>query len=169
MADVRAGEIDWPAMLDYARSLVPWLARRYRLSDDDAEDVAGEALARVWAQRRALDPARHPRAYLAQAARNAAVDRFRRTRRALMVPWDTLERMPAAGDGPEATAERGDEAARVAAVLASLPDKHRCLLVQKHGEGRTMPDIAAEHGLPVSTVKMRLHRGRQLFRERWTA
>jgi len=55
------------------------------------------------------------------------------------------------------------------AGLAALPEKHRVPLLLYYFEGRTQEEIAALLGCGASALAMRLHRGRQLLRERLAA
>lgn len=58
------------------------------------------------------------------------------------------------------------EAARVLAVVRSLPDAYRETLVLRLVEGLTGPEIAARTGLTPASVRVNLHRGMKLLRER---
>lgn len=130
-------------------------------SDADADDLLQETLAKVWRHRAGFDPARNGVAWLQQAAFRCFCDDRRRRRPA-----------PAADGAAEAlptpvapcTTELRDELRH---RLQALEPLARALLVGFHGEGRSLKDLAARHGLPVNTVKSHLHRARQrLHQER---
>jgi RNA polymerase sigma-70 factor, ECF subfamily len=64
-------------MREHWSRLVYYLADRVR-ARELAEDLAQESLARLWQQRRKLDPAGSALSYLYQIARNLAVDELRK-------------------------------------------------------------------------------------------
>jgi RNA polymerase sigma-70 factor (ECF subfamily) len=135
------------------------LARVPRAAADDlVQDVFVAALEHLGALR-------EPDAFggwLAQVARRRAADHLRaqhgRSEDALS---DELP-APGAGDGAPAAAE----AARVLAVLRGLPDAYRETLVMRLVEGMTGPEIAERTGLQPASVRVNLHRGMRLLRER---
>lgn len=51
-------------------------------------------------------------------------------------------------DGPEQAALMQDEQVRVAAIVASLPERYRAALVLRHIQGLSYPEIAAALGQP---------------------
>lgn len=58
-----------------------------------------------------------------------------------------------------------DEGARVAALLQTLDDDQRTIVVLRDIEGLDYQQIAAILGVPAGTVKSRLHRARMTLRE----
>lgn len=93
--------------------------------------------------------------WLAQMARTRALD-FLRGRR----PIDVM---------PEALAPSPHERQEVQEVLAAiraLPEAYRETLVLRLVEGLTGPEIAEETGLTEGSVRVNLHRGMKLLRER---
>ena len=139
-------------------------------SPRDAEEIAQDAFVRAY---RAL--ARYPaervetlklRAWLFQVTVNVARNRAR-TRRPTEVPllapdgtYDGLADPPADdAERPEEVAERHDEQDRVAAVVATLPERYRAAVVLRHIQGLSYQEIAAVLGQPAGTVKSNVHRG----------
>ena len=136
----------------------------------DAEEIAQDAFVRAY---RAL--ARYPaervetlklRAWLFQVTVNVARNRAR-TRRPTEVPllapdgtYDGLTDPPADdAERPEEVAERHDEQDRVAAVVATLPERYRAAVVLRHIQGLSYQEIATVLGQPAGTVKSNVHRG----------
>jgi RNA polymerase sigma-70 factor (ECF subfamily) len=139
-------------------------------SPRDAEEIAQDAFVRAY---RAL--ARYPaerietlklRAWLFQVTVNVARNRMR-TRRPAEVPLTSPDGAndgrfdPPADDSeqPEQVAERHDEQDRVAAVVATLPERYRAAVVLRHLQGLSYQEIAAVLGQPAGTVKSNVHRG----------
>ncbi|HYC90977.1 MAG TPA: sigma-70 family RNA polymerase sigma factor [Thermoanaerobaculia bacterium] len=140
----------------------------------DAEDIAQEALIRVWKRMEhvSLD---HEWAYLATTARSIANKRFRRAnvpRRGagLLTQLDETEH-DTKHDAPsveEQLIEQQEIAAFRAhfnAVLAEFtPDTQQCLVLAKRGYNSK--EIAKHLGLTDQAVRSRLSRMRAVFRER---
>lgn len=119
--------------------------------DDLVQDVFLQALGRLHTLR---DAAAFP-GWLAAIARNRAVDHLRGSRPTVEVP-DDLE-APANADG---------ETFRVLALLRALPEAYRETLVLRLVEGMTGPEIAARTGLTEGSVRVNLHRGIRMLREK---
>jgi RNA polymerase sigma-70 factor (ECF subfamily) len=119
--------------------------------DDLVQDVFLQALRR-------LDALRDPAAFgpwLAAIARRRAADYFRRAEVTAELPGDL-----AGAVHPEG------EAASVLAAIRALPDAYRETLVLRLVEGMTGPEIARRTGLTPGSVRVNLHRGLQMLRER---
>jgi len=117
---------------------------RYRIDDEMlAEDLAAETFERAW---RARASYRRDRAafstWLFTIARHIAVDHFRRRARHDEAQLDALDETGAAAPSPAETAERRDEAARLRALLAALPERERELVALKYGADLTNREIA---------------------------
>jgi RNA polymerase sigma-70 factor, ECF subfamily len=137
----------------YARMVHGVLLARVPLAhvEDLVQDVFLVALSRVHTLR---DPAAFA-GWLATIARNRAVDHLRGTH-------DTVE----VTDELQAPDRADGETFRVLALLRSLPEAYRETLVLRLVEGMTGPEIAARTGLTEGSVRVNLHRGIRLLRER---
>jgi RNA polymerase sigma-70 factor (ECF subfamily) len=120
-------------------------------AEDLVQDVFVTALDRL---RHLRDPAAFG-GWLAAIARHRAVDHLRATR-------DTVE----ATDALEAPGSDRAEALAVLALLRALPEAYRETLTLRLIEGMTGPEIAARTGLTEGSVRVNLHRGLRLLRER---
>jgi RNA polymerase sigma-70 factor, ECF subfamily len=120
----------------------------------DADDVLQETLAKVWRHRARFDPAKNGDAWLLQAAFRCFCDQ-RKRRRAAAAGGDAAAAI-AAPSRPCAVELRDELRHR----LQALDPLARALLVGFHGDGRSLQELAREHGLPVNTVKSHLHRAR---------
>ena len=126
-----------------------------RVRPADAADLVQEVFLRAL---QALSTLRDPAAFspwIAEIARNRARDHYRRLR-----PEEPLD---------EAMAPRApdDHEARAAlAALQDLPEAYRETLVLRLVEGLTGPEIAARTGLTHGSVRVNLHRGMKLLRDK---
>lgn len=96
-------------------------------------------------------------AWLARIARNRATDYHRKRRDRDEEPLN--ERL--------AVSHEADyEAIRVLNVIRALPEAYRETLMLRLVEGMSGPEIAARTGLTPGSVRVNLHRGIKLLRER---
>lgn len=128
----------------------------------EAEDVAQEAMLRLWRQAplwRAGEAS--VTTWLYRVATNLATDRFRQRRRRQATP---LEAGPEPEDGqPGALAMlmEADRMAALQAALAALPERQRQAVVLRHIEGLSNPEIADILAVGVEAVESLTARGKR--------
>jgi RNA polymerase sigma-70 factor, ECF subfamily len=86
---------------------------------------------------------------------NLCYDSLRRRREVVSLDGETLE--------PAATPDHADAAATVADVqgaLLEIPADYRAVVIMHELQDMSVEEVAAVLGVPVGTVKSRLHRGR---------
>ena len=79
---------------------------------------------------------------------------------------DALESLPAP-DEEAHPAERNETRALVWAVLNKMNGKFKSVLILRDIHGMSCREIAPILEVTHATVRWRLHRGRQIFREHW--
>ena len=141
------------------------LAFRFCRHEGRAEEWAQEAFVRAF---RSLHQWRRESAFSTWLFA-IALNVFRSERRVpnLETPVDDL-RGVAYGPTPEALAIAGQNADLVRRLVDALPPKYREALVLFYFLDRDVTETAARLGVPAGTVKARLHRGRQLLKDRLT-
>jgi len=97
-------------------------------------------------------------AWLAMIARNRAMDFHRRRRETEELTDDIAT--------AQGSSEADREAANVLEVICGLPEAYRETLVLRLVEGMTGPEIADRTGLTPASVRVNLHRGMKLLREK---
>jgi len=154
--------------LDAAVRLARWLC----LSRADADDVVQEAILRAY---RGFDGlvARDAKSWLLVIVRNChrseLASRRRRPTEPLPEDENAQDALFARAAGPEEQAASADEWRALAAVLMTLPEDHREVLVLKEIEDMSYREIAAVLGIPIGTVMSRLARARTGLASQWTA
>ncbi len=93
--------------------------------------------------------------WVAMIARNRAVDFHRRSRDTVEITDDVR--------GSNTSDSRANE---ILELIRNLPDAYRETLVLRLVEGMTGPEIAARTGLTPASVRVNLHRGMKLLREK---
>jgi RNA polymerase sigma-70 factor (ECF subfamily) len=126
----------------------------------EAEDLVQEVFLSAHRRLSTLRVAGSFGPWLLAIARNAAADLHRRRAarpREVPIPEEGLPARPA-GDG--------DLGRRVLEGIRDLPEAYRETLLMRLAEGMTGPEIAAATGLTHGSVRVNLHRGMALLRER---
>jgi RNA polymerase sigma-70 factor (ECF subfamily) len=149
------GRWDW----DVARARCLREAQRVLRSRAEAEDAVQNALLRAWRSRDSCRTPEAPLPWLLQITRNEALRLLRQNGRAEVpggLPDEPAQDDPAVASVPD----RVD----VGRVLAGLSNDDRRLFELRYTNDLTQPAVAAELGVPVGTVKVRLHRLRSRLR-----
>ena len=138
----------------------------YRLTgnDADAQDLVQEVLLRV---RRGLETYRPGslEGWLSRITTNAFLDEVRRRRRRPTVELpDDPERVLAAADDVESTLAATTLPDDIQDAIRSLPEDFRVAVVLCDVVGLSYEEIAEQLGIPIGTVRSRIHRGRAALR-----
>ena len=162
MARVARG--DERAFRELARRHLPamlGLARRVLGNAADAEDVAQEAMLRVWTHAPRWQPLAALRTWLSRVVVNLCLDRKRRA------AWVELEAAGELSDptlGPGERAEENERERLLAAAIDALPERQRAAIVLSYTEGMSNAEVAEVLDTTVSAVETLLVRGKQNLR-----
>jgi RNA polymerase sigma-70 factor, ECF subfamily len=131
-----------------------------RVTPDHVDDLLQEVFLKAMTQITHLREDDHFGGWIAAIARNRAADHYRQTRE--MQSTEDFASSIATRETPGSQAE-----ARIAlAAIQALPDAYRETLALRLVEGMTGPEIANRTGLTPESVRVNLHRGMKLLRER---
>src|SRR5687768_8989051 len=95
--------------------------------------------------------------WIAMIARNRAVDFHRRSKQTVEIT-----------DELRGSDTQESKAAEILELIRDLPEAYRETLVLRLVEGMTGPEIAGRTGLTAASVRVNLHRGMKLLREKLT-
>jgi RNA polymerase sigma-70 factor (ECF subfamily) len=132
---------------------------------DAAADAAQEAVVAALLGLERLRRADRFGAWLVGIGLNLCRRRLREAARRAAGPVPDLA---ADGPGPEERAQAAEEAARVRAAVAALPDGQRAAVALFYLGDLDQAEIARRLGTPVGAVKTRLHKARAALRRRLT-
>lgn len=150
------------------------LAYRYlfRLTGNEAtaEDLAQETFISVWKNLSRFDIEKPFRPWLYRIARNCAFDFLRKKN---TVPFSylseqeqlKLETLPDNSTSPANTAEKHETKALVTKLLSKLSEIEREILTLHYLDELTVPEISEVLKKPEETIRTRLRRARDAFRE----
>ena len=163
--------------LAFEKLVRPHFDRLYRLAwrltgqKAEAEDLFQELLIKAFGKLDDLVNIDEPGSWLSRVMYNLFIDERRRFARHRM---HTVEEGELAGEGiaglpgpddPAFDQERYERVMALDSALSKLSDEHRLIVLLHDTEGYKLIEIQELIGIPVGTVKSRLHRARARLRE----
>lgn len=179
MLEVKKGDVGAFEQL-VGRYERPIIAFFFRQSWDRqlAEDLAQEVFLRIYKARKDYEPRAKFRTYFYHIARNLWIDKIRSKRKA---GREVSLQQPLGEDGesaslqsniegkapkPSAEMRREDMRSEIRSALSFLPDEQRSVFILCEIEGMKYADVAEMLGIPVGTVKSRMHTATAKLRSR---
>jgi RNA polymerase sigma-70 factor (ECF subfamily) len=163
----------------YERELYGYL-RRYLGDGSLAEDVFQNTFLQLYLKSGQYEAGRPVRPWLYTIATHQAIDALRRNSRHQAVSLEQrreeategelrtlLETLEVRGPGPLELASEAERRERVRASVDRLPDFLRQVLLLAYYQGLKYREIADILGIPVGTVKSRLHAALVKLQEAW--
>lgn len=167
MLDFQAGEAEAfeKLVLRHQTGLLNFFAR---MTNDaaGAEDLTQEVFLRVYRHADGYEPTAKFATYLYRIARNCWIDSVRKhKRRGKVVSLDKTseagqpyrDALECGDDGPVAAMERNEQGRAIEEALAKLPEEQRLVFVLSEVQGMKYAEIGETLGVPVGTVKSRMH------------
>jgi len=134
-----------------------------RVPPEEARDLVQEVFLVALRALDTLADAGRVGAWLCAIARNKVRDHYKGRRPALELGEVSEPADPGAG---VASPDEGEEARAVLSLLRELPEAYRETLAMRLVEDLTGPEIALRTGMTQGSVRVNLHRGMKLLRER---
>lgn len=160
--------------------LLAFLGRRYGVDPEDAEDLVAETWARVHRHAHRYEPDRRFSTWLFTICSNLGKNRLRSDERDPQIDMATLgqhrnprEDRPLQFESEEDWSDPTTSTANrqlmreITETIDSLTPIHRVVMRLYHLEGLSYQEIGEETGLALGTVKSRMHRAREKFRDEW--
>jgi RNA polymerase sigma-70 factor (ECF subfamily) len=177
MLRVAAGEAAaFPALVERVLPRLLGYFRRLGADGAEAEDCAQDVLLKVYRARERYTPRARFITYLFHVARNHWIDVYRHRRAGPVTvsadaPGPGQEGaglradLPARPREPEADMARRELGVALARAIEGLGEEHREVFVLSQVEGLKYQDISNILGIPVGTVKSRMHAAVRQLRE----
>jgi RNA polymerase sigma-70 factor (ECF subfamily) len=163
LARIRRQDADaFRILVDRHLTSIVTLARRMLKDEAEADDIAQEALLRLWRAGETLEVGPHGlRPWLRRVTSNLCLDRIRSSRRTVVtdeVPEVAEEASQAVG------LEEQDLAKRVGEAMSALPERQRRALTLFHHEGLSQAEVGEVLGISDEAVESLLARARRALR-----
>lgn len=156
----------------FERYRVPVYRAALALTGDPcaSEEVLMDTFGRAYTHRRRLRTDIAPLPWLHKVALNLCYSRLGRRRLPSEPVTDVVaERLVDAGALPDASAEWTELRQIVREGIAALSPKHQAVVILYYLEGRSLQETADALGLPLGTVKSRIHHALRDLRTRLSA
>ena len=160
-------------IVDFYKDKIYQLCYRMVGNAHEAEDIAQEAFIRAYINIHSYDLQRKFSTWLYRIATNLCIDRIRKKKPDYYLDAEVAgteglnmySQVAADGLLPEEEVENIELQGEIQQQILKLPDKYRSVIVLKYIDELSLKEISEILGLPVNTVKTRIHRGREALRK----
>lgn len=161
-------------IVDIYKERIYFVCYRIIGNKHDAEDIAQETFIKAYINLERFNLKMNFTTWIYRIATNLCIDRLRKRKPDYYldaempgVDGQTLYSLIADNNKlPEAEIEQQELQQYIQAVILSLPDKYRSVIILMYLEDFSLKEISDILNIPLGTVKTRLHRGREALREK---
>jgi RNA polymerase sigma-W factor len=175
---LRGEEKAFEELLHKYRSPVYSICYRMARNHSDAEDLAQEVFIRIFSVLERYDPSYPFSSWLYRITSNLCIDFLRREKdRTVSIDkpvssgdGEMPRQIPSKGARPDREVESQEMISALEEAIGMLPQHYRIIVILRHQEQLSYEEISDNLGIPLGTVKARIHRARNMikkfFRER---
>ncbi|AGA56568.1 RNA polymerase sigma factor, sigma-70 family [Thermobacillus composti KWC4] len=150
------------------------MAFRMLGSRQEAEDVVQEAFLRVYRNLDRYDEGMKFSTWIYRIATNLCIDRLRKRKATYSLDAESTEHegldgyavIPSDDRTPESEMLLSETQRIVRQAIDTLPAKYKSVMVLRYLHGLSLQEIGEVLDMPVTTVKTRVHRGREYLRKK---
>jgi RNA polymerase sigma-70 factor (ECF subfamily) len=151
------------------------LAFRMLGNSQEAEDMTQETFLRVFRNLDRYDETLKFSTWIYRIATNLTIDRLRKRKMTYSLDSDvTVEGegmdwysiLASSEPGPEGQIVLSDMQRRIREAIDTLPKKYKSVIILKYLHDMSLQEISDVLDMPVTTVKTRVHRGREFLRRK---
>jgi RNA polymerase sigma-70 factor (ECF subfamily) len=165
---VQAGDVEsFGVLVERYESKLRRYARKFLLDANDTDDLVQDVFLQVYQNIQSVDTTRKFSSWIYRVAHNIFVNALRKREhvRRSLVDFDTIFPTLHAEEKADDQTLREEERNRLEKTLNGIDQKYREVLILYYFEELAYEDIADVLGIPVSTVGVRLRRGREYARK----
>jgi RNA polymerase sigma-70 factor (ECF subfamily) len=161
-------------LVDLYKDRVYHISYRMLGNRQEAEDVAQETFIRVYNNLTSYNPQYKFSTWIYRIATNLSIDYIRRRKQTLSLDADISgsegldwhDRFSDNSLGPEEEVLADEFQNEVQGAIMDLNPKYRAVMVLRYIEDLSLQEISETVKLPISTIKTRIHRGREALRKK---
>ena len=150
------------------------LAYRMLSNRHEAEDVVQETFLRVFRNMEKYDPNQKFSTWIYRIATNLCIDRLRRKKPSFSLDAEINDQegsdgyamLPSDDRTPETEALLSETQTLIREAIDNLPVKYKSVMVLRYLQDLSLQEISDVTGMPVTTIKTRVHRGRDFLRKK---
>lgn len=150
------------------------LAYRMLYNRQEAEDIVQETFLRVYKNLGRFDANQKFSTWIFRIGTNLCIDRLRRRRKTYSLDAEVTDSEGVNGYGMLSDKEPGPEGELVLSetkqqihkAIDALPEKYKSIVILRYMHDLSLQEIGDILHMPVTTVKTRVHRGREFLRKK---
>lgn len=164
----QAGDMSaFETLVNRYQKKVYWIAYNFVGNAEDATDLSQEAFIRVYRSLDKYDPRYNFYTWLYRIVVNLAIDHLRKRKKHEAVSLDEFPIEPEVVVDPHRPIENAELRQQIEKVLDMLPPKYKTVIVLRDIHELSCEEIAKIINCTNATTRWRLHKARELFKERW--
>jgi len=164
-------------LVDHYQNKIYHLAYRMLGNTHEAEDVVQETFLRVYKNLVRYDPAQKFSTWIYRIGTNLCIDILRKRKRKRSISLDANLFDSESSDGydfmptdeaeqPENLLVLSETRRQVREALDKMPEQYKSIMILRYLHDLSLQEIGEVLDLPVTTIKTRLHRGREFLRNK---
>ncbi|WP_256761610.1 RNA polymerase sigma factor SigW [Cohnella sp. WQ 127256] len=161
-------------IVDMYKDKLYHLAYRMTGNRQEAEDVVQETFLRVYKNLDRYDENQKFSTWIYRIATNLCIDRLRKRKAVYSLDAESSEHegldgyamLPSDDRTPESELLLSETQKLIRGAIATLPVKYKSVMILRYLQDMSLQEISDVLGMPVTTVKTRVHRGREFMRKK---
>ncbi|MWC27187.1 RNA polymerase sigma factor SigW [Paenibacillus sp. MMS18-CY102] len=150
------------------------MAYRMLYNRQEAEDVVQDAFLRVYRNLERYDESLKFSTWIYRIATNLCIDRLRRRKPTYSLDAESADHegldgysmVPSDNRTPESETMLSETQRIIHQAIETLPAKYKSVMVLRYLQEMSLQEIGDVLDMPVTTIKTRVHRGREFLRKR---
>lgn len=164
-------------LVDLYKDKIYHLAYRMLGNKQEAEDIVQETFLRLYSNLHRYDDTQKFSTWIFRIGTNLCIDRLRKRKLTYSLDAEVTD-----GEGndyyammssdeytPEKQVIVSETQRHIRKVIDNMPDKYKSIIVLRYLQDLSLQEISDVLGLPITTIKTRLHRGREYLRKKLDA
>ncbi|MNI40700.1 ECF RNA polymerase sigma factor SigW [compost metagenome] len=161
-------------LVDLYKNKIFHLAYRMLSNSHEAEDAVQETFLRVYTNLHKYDENQKFSTWIFRIATNLCIDRLRKRKNTYSLDAemsdgegnDHYSLLPADEDTPEKQVIVSETQELIRAAIDTLPEKYKSVVILRYLQDLSLQEISDILDMPVTTIKTRVHRGREYLRKK---
>jgi RNA polymerase sigma-70 factor (ECF subfamily) len=163
-------------LVELYSSKIHRLAYRMLHNKPDSEDIVQETFMRVYLNLNHYDESQKFSTWIYRIGKNVCIDLLRKKKPVASLDaelsdmdddYSFYSKIASEESSPEHLVLQSETVEQIRKSIHKLTDKYKSIVTLYYLEELSLQEISEKLHLPVTTVKTRLHRGRELLRKKW--
>jgi RNA polymerase sigma-70 factor (ECF subfamily) len=161
-------------LVDLYKDKIYYLAYRMLGNRHEAEDIIQETFLRVYMNFDRFDQNQKFSTWIYRIATNLCIDRLRKRKASYSLDaeinegdgLDGYDRLISEEDSPEKQLMISETQTQIRNAIDKLPEKYKSVVILRYLHDLSLQEISDVLDMPITTIKTRIHRGREFLRKK---